>query len=143
MPLPSPQLSPFLFTDARAAFRDSVGDISSEVTEVLYADDSLIVDEHSELAQIYMDFIATQGNHYRLVFNWSKLEYMCIGCSPSLVQLDGSLIKCVTSMTYLGGLLSKDANITSELGQKIGYAMHSLKSSTHLVSCKSSNLPQT
>ena len=49
---------------------------------------------------------------------------MCIGCSPSLVQLDGSLIKCVTSMTYLGGLLSKDANITSELGRKIGYAMH-------------------
>jgi len=28
-------------------------------------------------------------------------------------------------MTYLGGLLSKDANITSELGRKIGYAMHS------------------
>ena len=72
-----------------------------------------------------MDIIAAQGNYYGLVFNWSKLEYMCIGCSPTLVQPDGSLIKCVTSMTYLGGLLSKDANITSELGRKIGYAMHS------------------
>ena len=114
-----------IITDARAALRDSVGDISSEVTEVLYTDDTLIVDEHGELAQIYMDIIATQGNHYGLVFNWSKLEYMCIGCSPSLVQPDGTLIKCVTSMTYLGGLLSKDANITSELDRKIGYAMHS------------------
>ena len=70
-------LSPFLFvimmsviiTDARAALRDSVGDISSEITEVLYADDTLIVDEHGELAQIYIDIIAIQGNHYGLVFN--------------------------------------------------------------------------
>ena len=114
-----------IITDARAALRDSVGDISSEVMEVLYADDTLIVDEHGELAQIYMDIIATQGNHYGLVFNWSKLEYMCIGCSLSLVQLDGSLIKYVTSMTYLRRLLLKDANITSELGLKIGYALHS------------------
>ena len=58
-----------IITDARAALRDSVGDISNEVTEVLYADDTLIVDEHSELAQIYMDMIAIQGNHYGLVFN--------------------------------------------------------------------------
>ena len=92
---------------------------------MFYADDTLIVDEHGELAQIYMHIIATQSIHYGLVFNWSKLEYMCIGCSPSLVQLDKSLIKCVTSITYLRGLLSKDANITSELGRKIGYAMHS------------------
>ena len=51
-------LSPFLFvivmsviiTDVRAALRDSVNDINSEVTKVLYADDTLIVDEHGELA---------------------------------------------------------------------------------------------
>ena len=50
-------LSPFLFvivmsviiTDAQAAPRDSVGDVSSEITEVLYADDTPIVDEHGEL----------------------------------------------------------------------------------------------
>jgi hypothetical protein len=54
-------LSPFLFvimmsviiTDARAALRDSVNNISSEVTEVLYADDTLIVDEHVARADLY------------------------------------------------------------------------------------------
>jgi len=79
-------LSPFLFvivmiviiTDARAALRDSVGDISNEVTEVLYADDTLIVDEHGELAQIYIDIITIQGDHYGLAFNWTKLEYICV-----------------------------------------------------------------
>ena len=98
-----------IITDARAALRESVGDVSSEVTEVLYADNTLTVDEHSELAHICTDIIANQSNHYGFVFNWSKLEDMCIGSSPSFVQLDGSLVECVTSMTYLGGLLSKDA----------------------------------
>ena len=87
-----------IITDARVAHRDSVGDINSEVKELLYADDTLIVDERGELAQIYMDIIATQGNNYSLVFNCSKLEYMCIRYSPSLVQPDGTLIKCVTSI---------------------------------------------
>ena len=58
-----------IITDPQAVLRDSVGDISSEVIEVLYADDMRIVDEHNELAQIYMDIIATQGNDYGLVFN--------------------------------------------------------------------------
>ena len=79
-------LSPFLFviemsvitTDARAALRDGASDISSEVTEVLYADDTLIVDEHGELAQIYIDIIAIQGDNYGLVFNWTKLEYIYV-----------------------------------------------------------------
>ena len=59
-------LPPFLFviimnviiTDARAALRDSVGD--SEVTDCYTQ--TIIVDEHGELAQIYMDIIANQGN---------------------------------------------------------------------------------
>ena len=70
-------LSPFSFaivirviiTDAWAVLRDSVGDISSEVIEILYAVDTLIRDDHGELAQIYIDIIAIQGNHYGLVFN--------------------------------------------------------------------------
>ena len=37
-----------------AVLRDSVGDVSSEVAEVLYVDDTLIVDEHGKLAQIYI-----------------------------------------------------------------------------------------
>ena len=44
------------------ALRDRVGD-------VLYADVTLIVDEHGELAYIYIDIIATQRNHYKIVFN--------------------------------------------------------------------------
>ena len=57
-----------IITDARAVLRDSVGNISSEVKEVLYVDDTLIVDEHGD-AQINMNIIAAPGNYYGLVFN--------------------------------------------------------------------------
>ena len=126
-------LSPFLFvmvmsviiTDARHQLHAHVGHVGSAVTEILYADDTLIVDHRGDSAEPYMEAIANEGNHYGLVFNWNKLEYLCVGCSPSIAQPDGTAIKCVTSMNYVGGLLSSDANITSELGRKIGIAMHS------------------
>ena len=93
---------------------------------VLYVDDTLIVDEHCELAQICTDTIASQRHYYGLVFNWSKLEYMWIRCSPFLVQLDRLVIKCFTTMKNHIQLLSKYANITSELGLRIGYATYSV-----------------
>ena len=64
-----------IITDAQAPLRDSFGDMRTEVTDVLYADGTLIVDEHGELAQIYMGIIASQGNHDGLVFNWSAKQW--------------------------------------------------------------------
>ena len=37
-------------------------------------------------------------------------------------QLDGRIVKRVNSMVYLGGLLSNDGHIASELGRRIGLA---------------------
>ena len=65
-----------IITDAWAALCDSVDDISSEVTQVLHVDDMLIVDEHCELTQIYVVIITTQRKYYKLIINWSKLEYV-------------------------------------------------------------------
>ena len=59
---------------------------------------------------------------------------MCIGCSPSLVQPDGSLIKCVMSMKYLSGILSNDTNIRAELGQKNCFAMNIISTNLQRIS---------
>ena len=125
-------LSPFLFVivmsviihDARADLRACIGDASNNVSEIMYADDTLIVDQDGDIAQIYMDIIARHGCHYGLQFKWDKLEYLCVRCTPALVKPDGSPIKHVTTMNYLGGLLSNDAKVTSDLGRKIGEAMN-------------------
>ena len=70
-----------------------------------------------------MDIIVDHGNRYGLSFHWDKVEYLCIGCDPVLKQLNGSNVKRVQSLTYLGRLFNIDGTNTSELGKKIGIAM--------------------
>ena len=96
---------------------------ANAIHEILYADDILLVDEDGDFAQIYMDIIAQQGSHYGLVFNWSKLQYVSIGCDPELVQANGVSIERVANLKYLGGTLSEDGRIASELNAKIGIAL--------------------
>ena len=81
-----------IIADVRAALRDSVDDINSEITEVLYADDTLIVDEHGELAQIYMDLIVTQGNHYKCVSSIGASLDICVS---DVHHLSFNLINCL------------------------------------------------
>ena len=79
-------LSPVLFVitmsiviaDSRATLVETIGHSANVVSEILYADDTLIVDESCDFAQLYMDIIADQGNRYGLSFNWDKIEYICI-----------------------------------------------------------------
>lgn len=99
-----------------------IGDLADDVSGVLYADDVLIVDQHGELADIYMQRIRKQGLYYGLQLNWNKLMFMSVNCSPTIRKPDGQCINRVHSMSYLGGLLSDDGTIASELGRRIGLA---------------------
>ena len=123
-------LSPVLFvmvmsvliSDARQDLVDQIGDDARLVSEILYADDTLIVDEHGDLAGIYMQCILKQGEHYGLSFNWDKISMICIGCNPIIAKPCGSNIECSHSMMYLGGVLSADGHCTSEINRRIGLA---------------------
>ena len=52
-----------LMEDARSTLRNHVGDLANSIHEILYADDILVVDEDSELSQLYMEIIARGGSH--------------------------------------------------------------------------------
>ena len=112
-----------LMNDARSILRGHTGDLADKIHEILYADDILIVDEDGELAQLYMDIIAKQGSYYGLSFNWSKLQYISIGCDPGLVQDNGDAIERVHNLKYHGGILASDGQIACELSTKICIAM--------------------
>ena len=51
-----------IITDARTALRERLSDDNSDVSEALCADDTFMVDEQGELAQIYIHIIASQGH---------------------------------------------------------------------------------
>ena len=58
-----------LITDARQDFIDEVCDDAKFVSEIIDADDTLIVDERGDLASIYMKCILKQCQYYGLTFN--------------------------------------------------------------------------
>lgn len=123
-------LSPVLFVmvmsiliaDARDELHGKIGDLADDVSEILYADDTLIVDKNGNLADTYMQCIRNQGKVYGLDFNWDKLMYISINCNPSICKPNGEPVKHVHSMLYLGALLSDDGFVASELGRRIGLA---------------------
>ena len=90
--------------------------------EILFADDTLILDEHSQFAEVYMRCIQRQCVCYGLALNWDKIIMLCINCSPNIMKLDSNFIRASESMIYLGGLISNDRSIVSELSRRIGIA---------------------
>ena len=61
--------------------------------EVLYADDTLLIDIHGSNLQLYMQCIAEEGKSYGLSLNVSKLECMPVRCQTYLIAEDGSQIQ--------------------------------------------------
>ena len=89
-------LSPFLFSivmtlliqDAKAAFlsrRDPAR--TREISELMYADDTLILAVNNEDAEIYMQCIEQAGRMYGLQLNWNKLEVLPMRCEARKAEL--------------------------------------------------------
>ena len=90
--------------------------------EIVYADDTLLIDVFGENLQKYMQCVASQGKLYGLSLNFSKVECMPINCENPLVDPSGNSIKTKSKLKYLGAHLAADGTITSELSQKLGQA---------------------
>ena len=125
-------LSPFLFgiimtilmTDAKAQLATSAQYQTPPtlVQELLYADDTLLVDVDSTCIQQYMKCVAEQGKVYGLVFNWGKLETLPLNCSCSIPTPEGGFVKQKERLVYLGSVLCADGSAASELNRRIGAA---------------------
>ena len=127
-------LSPFLFVlamtvlldDAESKFLTELGDATLPPhiisRDLLYADDTLIVESDAGRAERFMHIIADCGAEYGLALNWQKVKLLRIN-HPGVVRApDGSEIKTVDSLLYLGATLDKEVRHTSELARRIGAA---------------------
>ena len=111
-----------LIADARHDLNDQIGNDIEFISEMLYAGDTLIVDERGDLASTYMNCILNQGKHYGLTFNWDKISMIRIGCNPIIAKPNGSSVDPAQSIVYLGGIISADGYCTSEISRRIGLA---------------------
>ncbi len=131
-------LSPFLFiilmsvlmTDARRLLQERNDiNLSADLPlhELLYADDTLLIDTYGPHLQEFMDIVAELGREYGLKLNWSKVECLPIQCEAVLKDPDGKRLKEKDCITYLGALISNNGTIDSELARRLGMASTELK----------------
>ena len=71
-------------------------------SELVYADDTLLLDTDPDILYHFMTCIGEAGSQYGLSFNWSKLELLPVRTSATICTPAGERIEEKTSMVYLG-----------------------------------------
>ena len=133
-------LSPFLFillvavllADAKAAACASKSYHLPKhfPSELVYADDTIILAAEEASAHTYMLAIEKAGREYGLCLNWSKCEVMTVRTHGIIKSPEGVELPIKVSITYLGSLISSDGRVATELSRRFGKAkgeFHSLK----------------
>ena len=100
------------------------------IHELLYADDTLLIEADAKIVEEYMHSIEIPGMQYGLAFNFGKIEALPINCEPIIKDSQGNDVKMKDAIIYLGALLSADGKPNSELSRRIGAAQADFKSLT-------------
>ena len=66
--------------------------------ELLYADDTLLMDICGQNLQAFMDVVVRKGAAYGLQMNWKKVEVLPINCEATLTDSTGNILKSKTSI---------------------------------------------
>ena len=121
-------LSPYLFIAVQTIMMHDVFqelDLQAEppyvvTRDVLYADDTVLVSRYASNLQLLLDRIITEGRTYGLELNWDKTVQMQISTLARVTQPNGSDIKSVREVVYLGGLITCDGKAGREIARLIG-----------------------
>jgi hypothetical protein len=95
--------------------------------DVLYADDTLIIGAHAEDVEELAAAIEHAGAQYGMSLHWGKTQGLSVCTNQRLKRPDGSPIDDKGSLIYLGGLVSSDGRMDSELSRRIGLASHEFR----------------
>ena len=101
---------------------------SNDLGEILYADDTLIIGSGADLVAEYAAAIEKAGNDYGMTLHWGKTQALSMCTDSPIRRPDGSIIVSTGSLTYLGGILSADGRVDSEISRKLGTATADFRS---------------
>jgi hypothetical protein len=125
-------LSPFLFfivmsmlmEDARTLLSPSALQAvsSGALSDLLCADDTLIMGLSSDLVAEYAEAVEKAGASYGMALHWDKTQALSVCTKDRIRRPDGSEIAEKASLEYLGALLTADGRADSELSRRLGTA---------------------
>jgi sorting nexin-29 len=90
--------------------------------DILYADDTLLVSTCSSYVQMLASAVEQAGARYGMSLHWGKTQALTVGTETKLRRPDGTIIANDGSLVYLGGLLTGDGRVDSELSRRLGLA---------------------
>ena len=120
-------LSPFLFIIVQTVmFHDIYKSVHLEEEpefvvsrDLLYADDTALLSSSEENLQKLLNAVASEGAKYGLELNWDKTFQMNVNTDAIIYRPDGSNLQQKESVIYLGGLISNDTCVSSELNRRL------------------------
>ena len=96
-------------------------------TNILYADDTLIVRKRTRETNIILREIETESKYYNTNLNKDKCEVIAMNNDNTIKSSDGTPSKHVGEATYLGGKLTKDTNPITETQNRIAACIPMMK----------------
>jgi hypothetical protein len=135
-------LSPFLFVMIMTILmRDATESLSNTdkqllerggLTELLYADDTLLLSVNSGSLERLLAAVSDAGARYGLELHWGKLQLMRVRCEDTVRKPEGGCIESKPGLSYLGTVISEDGRIGKELARRIGAAHSDFRSLVRL-----------
>ena len=101
---------------ARQAYQNGV------ISECVYADDTLLIGTSDTYLNDFLAAVAAAGKRYGMELHWQKFQVLAVQSRGNIKAPDGTPLKHVQHMQYLGANLTADADMNHELSRKIGEA---------------------
>eukprot|EP00959_Pyramimonas_sp_CCMP1952_P309379 6474338-Pyramimonas_sp.AAC.1 len=89
---------------------------------ILYADDTMLVSHHYSNHQQVLAAIVEEGRKYGLELIWGKTLHIQISTDRAIPSRSGEHINAVRDGMHLGGLISCDGKVATELNRRLGEA---------------------
>ena len=125
-------LSPMLFVMAMSVLlHDATSTLSpgasnayarGDLSDVVYADDTLLLGVSDEHLQEYLNAVVKAGKMYGMQMHFGKFQLLPINCNPAITVDGERQLETQSRMDYLGTVLSEDVHDTQELHKRIAIA---------------------
>ena len=96
--------------------------------ELLYADDTLLISKNTIGMNKFLHAIEEESAYYGLRLNQAKCNILSMNGNNQIRFKDGTVVRHTDEATYLGGILTKSVNISTEISSRIASATAPWKS---------------
>ena len=90
-----------------------------DLSNILYADDTLLITKDNKSATRLLQAIEEESKYYNMKLNKGKCNVIAVNKNNHIKLKDGTILENVESAKYFGGIITRNANPTAEIENRI------------------------